>query len=140
MSSQYDAYTLGMIHKAMHEQCESAKAAGYRWAQLMRPGDGFQAVKNGDVQSVIHEGYLIVYSVGNSWMNAQDLIFEELLTLRVESSVGRLEAVTDIFEELAKAYGCKYILTGASTRRSFGRFLTGKGYEESANVYFKELP
>ncbi|UWI83475.1 putative terminase large subunit [Ralstonia phage BHDT_So9] len=140
MSSQYDADTLGVIHKAMHEQCAAAKAAGYRWAQLMRPGDGYEAVKAGDVLSVVHEGYLIVYAVGKSWMNAADLIFEELLTLRISAQAGRLSAVTDIFEELAKAHGCKYILTGASTRRSFGRFLIGRGYEESANVYFKELP
>lgn len=139
-SNPYDAYTLGMIHHAMHEQCSAAKAAGYRWAGFMDVPTGYAAVKDGTVNSVVADGYLIVYAVGPSWMAPPDvLFFEELLTLRIEKQAGDLSCVTSAYEHLARAYGCKHIVTGASTRRSFGRFLQSQGYEESANVYYKEL-
>lgn len=140
-SNPYDPYTLGMIHAAMHEQCAAAKQAGYRWAGFMDVPTGFTAVKDGTVDSVVADGYLIVYAIGTSWMAPPNvLFFEELLTLRIEKQPGALTCVTDAYETIARANGCKHIVTGASTRRSFGKFLMSQGYEESANVYYKELP
>lgn len=139
-SNPYDAYTLGMIHSAMHEQCAEAKAAGYRWAQFMDVPTGYEAVKAGTVDSVVADGYLIVYAIGASWMAPPTAVFfEELLTLRIAAQPGELACVTRAYETLARENGAQYIVTGASTRRSFGRFLQSQGYEESANVYFKEL-
>jgi hypothetical protein len=71
-------------------------------------------ITSGEFKSVYHEGYLIVYDVGEAWYAPTERILDERLVLRIADGPGDFRAVIRALDILAHKHGCTGIHVGTA--------------------------
>ncbi|KVE35690.1 hypothetical protein [Burkholderia sp. BDU5] len=100
-------------------------------------------IVTGQVNAFVYGDYLVVFDIGGTWTSPGVKLFEEMLTLRLNTytNAGSYRQVVWCMESLARANGCVGVLLGTvgGYDDRLGRVIERLGYEKAGGSYYKEV-
>ncbi|MHA6903321.1 hypothetical protein ACJBUE_20905 (plasmid) [Ralstonia syzygii subsp. celebesensis] len=117
------------------------QSEGKAWVRSIDPHHVYRQIRERQVESVISEGYLVVFAVGVPWYSPAARFLEELMVMRLDPQPGRFRVVVQTLLKLAARASCDGVAAGtaltadARLRRVYERF----GFRAEADSLFKSI-
>ena len=115
-----------------------SRELGIPWAKFADADKAMESIEEGRVESVIVDGYVLVYVYGCDWYCTENVLVEQMLIKLGKH--GRFSSVLACLDSLAVEHGCKSIVTGNGINRpGLARLYQGAGYVRANEFYLKEV-
>ncbi|WP_236673986.1 hypothetical protein [Ralstonia syzygii] len=139
--AEYTDTDWSAIERAVHETASKVQSEGKAWVRSIDPHHVYRQIRERQVESVISEGYLVVFAVGVPWYSPAARFLEELMVMRLDPQPGRFRVVVQTLLKLAARASCDGVAAGtaltadARLRRVYERF----GFRAEADSLFKSI-
>lgn len=135
----WDRFHKAAVFTALEETLKAQAVAGHPFAGHTDLFAGYTAIMEGRVKAVIADGYLIVYDVGPTVFTDKPILFENLV-VKLGKFPGRITAVPEALEQLARNHNCIAIASGNSVgRRGLSRVYERAGFKALSTQFYKEV-
>lgn len=142
LRSSWTESDLVSVREGIYRTYTETKTTGKQWANLIDPLHAYQSIADGEVDAVIHDGYMVAYSIDSPWYNRGIRILTELLVLRVSPNPCRFKSVIDALDILCAAWKCDAIVVGdaAQGNNRLQRAYMRYGFKPQATQLMKGKP
>ncbi|MGA4005350.1 hypothetical protein ACI2US_03150 [Ralstonia nicotianae] len=129
------------IERAVHSTASKVQREGKAWVRHIDSHHVYRQIRERLVESVIHDGYLVVYAVGVPWYSPTARFLEELMVMRLDPRPGTFRVVVQTLLKLAALASCEGVTAGTALtadnrlRRVYERY----GFRAEADALFKRL-
>ncbi|WP_247537416.1 hypothetical protein [Ralstonia pseudosolanacearum] len=129
------------IERAVHATASKVQREGKTWVRHIDAHHVYRQIRERLVESVIHDGYLVVYGIGVPWYSAATRFLEELMVMRLDPKPGTFRVVVQTLLKLAALSSCEGVAAGTALtadnrlRRVYERY----GFRAEADALFKIL-
>ncbi len=129
------------IERAVHATASKVQSEGKAWVRHIDAHHVYRQIRERQVESVIHDGYLVAFGVGVPWYSPTVRFLEELMVMRIDPKPGRFRVVVETLLKLADMAGCAGVAAGTALSlddrllRVYKRY----GFRVEASSLFKRL-
>lgn len=129
------------IERAVHATTSKVQSDGKAWVRHIDAHHVYRQIREQQVESVIHEGYLVVFGVGVPWYSPTARFLEELMVMRLDPKPGVFRVVVETLLKLADLVGCVGVAAGTalSSDDRLLRVYKRYGFRVEASSLFKRL-
>lgn len=136
---EWDRFHKAAVFTALEETLAAQAELGHPFAIHADLFAGYESIMEGKVKAVIAEDYLIVYDVGPTVFTNKSILFENLV-VKLGKFPGRITAVPEALDQLARKHNCVAIASGNSVgRRGLSRVYERAGFKPLSTQFYKEV-
>lgn len=137
----YTAQDWADIERSVHATAREVQTGIKAWVRFIDPHHVFRQIREQLVESVIVEGYLIVFGLGEAWYSPDAVFLSELMVMRIRDRPGRFRVVPETLLRLARSIpNCAGIQVGtALSDARLTRVYQRYGFEHEADSLFRRV-
>ncbi|APU00308.1 hypothetical protein HOR55_gp21 [Ralstonia phage RS-PII-1] len=130
------------IERSVHTTAREVQTGRKAWVRYIDPHHVFRQIREQVVESVIVEGYLIVFCLSGSWFSPDSVFLGELMVMRIRDTPGSFRVVPETLLRIARSIpNCAGIQVGTALARDgrLARVYKRYGFEHEADSLFRSI-